>query len=67
MSTSRPPETRRPVFHPLRVKDISQLTDDAVAITFDVPAELVEDYEFVQGQHLTVRTSLAGDDVRRSY
>jgi ring-1,2-phenylacetyl-CoA epoxidase subunit PaaE len=59
--------TRRPVFHPLKVSDISTLTDDAVCIGFAVPPELADDYDFVQGQHLTLRTSLAGDDVRRSY
>lgn len=58
---------RRPVFHPLRVSDVTPLTDDAVTITFEVPPELAGGYDFVQGQHLTIRTSLAGDDVRRSY
>ncbi len=58
---------RRPTFHPLRVSEVTPLTDDSVAITFDVPPELADDYDFVQGQHVTVRTSLAGDDVRRSY
>lgn len=52
------------VFHPLRVARIEELTDDAVAITFDVPAELRDDYAFVAGQHLSIR---GGDDVRRSY
>ncbi len=58
---------RKAVFHRLQVGEITPLTDDAVCIAFDVPAELAEDYDFVQGQHLTVRTSMAGDDVRRSY
>ena len=49
------------------MSDISTLTDDAVCISFAVPPELADDYDFVQGQHLTLRTSLAGDDVRRSY
>jgi ring-1,2-phenylacetyl-CoA epoxidase subunit PaaE len=55
------------VFHPLTIAAIEPLTDDAVAITFDVPADLREDYAFTQGQHVTVRTELAGDDVRRNY
>ena len=58
---------RHAVFHPLRVADVERLTDDAVAVTFDVPAELADHYRFVQGQHITVRTDLAGDDVRRNY
>lgn len=55
------------VFHPLTVAAIEPLTDDSVAITFDVPAELRDDYAFIQGQHITVRTQLADDDVRRNY
>jgi ring-1,2-phenylacetyl-CoA epoxidase subunit PaaE len=50
--------------HELRVAAIDELTDDAVAITFDVPPELREDYEFVHGQHVSVR---GADDVRRSF
>jgi ring-1,2-phenylacetyl-CoA epoxidase subunit PaaE len=59
--------SRHAVFHPLRVMRAEPLTDDAVALTFEVPEELLEDYRFVQGQHLTLRTKLAGDDVRRNY
>ena len=55
------------VFHPLTIAAIEPLTEDAVAITFDVPDELRSDYAFTQGQHVTIRTELAGDDVRRNY
>lgn len=58
---------RRGVFHALRVCAVTALTDDAVCIEFDVPPELTSDYDFIQGQHVTILTSLAGDDVRRSY
>ena len=51
-------------FHSLRVARVDPLTDDAVAITFDVPDDLREAYAFTPGQHLTIR----GDDgERRSY
>ena len=33
---------RRPQFHPLTVARVERLTDDAVAVTFDVPEELSE-------------------------
>ncbi|MEV6412783.1 1,2-phenylacetyl-CoA epoxidase subunit PaaE [Kribbella sp. NPDC051718] len=56
---------RRASFHPLKVSAIDEITDDSVAITFDVPAELAAEYEFAAGQHLTVRRT--GDDIRRSY
>jgi ring-1,2-phenylacetyl-CoA epoxidase subunit PaaE len=58
---------RHAVFHPLTVQAVEPLTDDAVAITFDVPAELKDEYDFTAGQHLNIRTSHAGDDTRRSY
>jgi ring-1,2-phenylacetyl-CoA epoxidase subunit PaaE len=54
----------RPKFHPLRVANVEQLTDDSVAISFGVPPELADEYRFVHGQHLTIR----GDDgERRSF
>ena len=59
--------TSHAVFHPLTVASIEPVTEDSVAITFAVPEELRDDYAFVQGQHLTIRTELAGDDVRRNY
>src|SRR5664279_4985864 len=59
--------TQHAVFHPLAVAAIDPLTDDSVAVTFDVPGALRGDYAWTQGQHLTVRTELAGDDVRRNY
>jgi ring-1,2-phenylacetyl-CoA epoxidase subunit PaaE len=59
--------SRHGAFHELRVAGVTPLTEDSVCISFDVPPELAGDYDFIQGQHVTVRTSLAGDDVRRSY
>jgi ring-1,2-phenylacetyl-CoA epoxidase subunit PaaE len=55
------------VFHPLPIADIEPLTDDSIAVTFDVPDDLRDDYAFTHGQHITIRTELAGDDVRRNY
>jgi ring-1,2-phenylacetyl-CoA epoxidase subunit PaaE len=61
------PAPHKAVFHTLRVGDVTPLTDDSVCISFEVPTQLRDDYDFVQGQHLTIRTPRAGDDVRRSY
>ncbi len=58
---------RHAVFHSLTVSNVKELLDDAVCIDFEVPPDLAADYDFIQGQHLTIRTSLAGDDVRRTY
>ena len=63
------PVRRRPQFHPLPVTAIDRLTDDAIAITFTVPADLRDTFAFQAGQHLTVRRidPSSGEDVRRSY
>lgn len=54
-------------FHPLRVAAVDSLTDDAVALTFDVPAHLSKRFRFLPGQHVTLRAQIGGRDVRRSY
>ncbi len=53
--------------HPLRVRRIERLTEDAVAIAFDVPEALREAYRFHAGQHVIVLHNHRGDVVRRSY
>ncbi len=54
-------------FHALRVAHVARETRDAVALTFEVPAQLKEAFRFVQGQHLTLRAEIGGEDLRRSY
>ena len=54
-------------FQTLRVAAVERLCDDAVAVTFDVPAELAAAYAFRPGQSLTVRRPSDDTDERRSY
>jgi ring-1,2-phenylacetyl-CoA epoxidase subunit PaaE len=54
-------------FHRLPVANVERETRDAVAITFAVPEALAEPFRFAAGQHLTLRTDIGGEDVRRSY
>lgn len=54
-------------FHPLTVARVDRLTDDATAITFDVPAEFAELFAFRAGQSLTLRRVVDGVEHRRSY
>lgn len=54
-------------FHPLRVAAVDRLTDDSVALTFEVPTDLTEVFRFRPGQHLTLRHVLEGQDLRRTY
>jgi ring-1,2-phenylacetyl-CoA epoxidase subunit PaaE len=63
-------ETARSVrrqFHELTVVKVDGLCDDAVAVTFEVPPELVGEYAFRPGQSLTLRRIVDGRDERRSY
>jgi ring-1,2-phenylacetyl-CoA epoxidase subunit PaaE len=54
-------------FHPLRVREVERLTDDAVAVTFEVPPELHDAFRHVPGQHVTLRREVDGVEVRRTY
>ncbi|WP_017538811.1 1,2-phenylacetyl-CoA epoxidase subunit PaaE [Nocardiopsis halophila] len=58
---------RRAAFRTLTVSAVERLTDDAVAVTLDVPPEHAEEFRFVQGQHLTVRRPGGAEEVRRTY
>jgi ring-1,2-phenylacetyl-CoA epoxidase subunit PaaE len=54
-------------FYPLTVAQVKHETRDAIAVTFAVPAELKDSFKYQQGQHLTLRAMIGGEDVRRSY
>jgi len=54
-------------FHPLTVIKVKHETRDAVCVTFAVPPELKDTFAYRQGQYLTLRTTIDGEDVRRSY
>ena len=54
-------------FHPLRIADVRREIDDAVSLRFELPDALREAFRFTPGQHLTLRTDLDGEDLRRNY
>ena len=54
-------------FHALRVKDVVAETADANSIRFEIPPELRDRFIFKAGQHLTLRTTIHGEEVRRNY
>ena len=54
-------------FHSLTVAKVEPETRDAVTITFAVPQALQDAYRFRPGQHLTLKTKLDGDELRRCY
>jgi ring-1,2-phenylacetyl-CoA epoxidase subunit PaaE len=54
-------------FHRLTVKEVKKETPDCVSVLFDIPAELKNNFQFSQGQSLTMRATINGEEVRRTY
>ena len=54
-------------FYNIKVADIYKETKDTVVITFDIPEDLKPTFKFKQGQHLTLRKEINGEDIRRNY
>lgn len=54
-------------FHSIEIEDVFKDTDDCVVITFKIPKELHNEFDFVQGQYLTLKKEINGEELRRSY
>ena len=54
-------------FHSLTIKEIKKETQNAVSIVFDIPAELQNEFQFIAGQYITIKKTIAGEELRRAY
>jgi ring-1,2-phenylacetyl-CoA epoxidase subunit PaaE len=54
-------------FHSLRVSKIKKETPDCVSVSFDIPENLATVFEFREGQNITIKKSIGGEELRRSY
>jgi ring-1,2-phenylacetyl-CoA epoxidase subunit PaaE len=54
-------------FQKLTVSDIRKETADCVSIAFTVPDDLTSQFQFKEGQYITLRSNINGEDIRRSY
>ncbi len=54
-------------FHKLAIRDIGRPTRDSVIITFEIPEELKTEFQYLAGQYLTIRHTIGGESLRRSY
>ena len=54
-------------FHALKIQKIDRITDKSVALTFDVPDHLKEEFRYKAGQYITLKTTIEGHEVRRDY
>lgn len=59
--------SRTPQFHTLRVAHIESQTAQGMALSLQVPPELLDQYAFHAGQFVTLRFDLMGQDIRRAY
>ncbi|MEY2952295.1 MAG: hypothetical protein RLZZ401_382 [Pseudomonadota bacterium] len=59
--------TPAPRFHELRVARINPEAAGAVSIALAIPPGLRETFAFAPGQFLTLRATVGGQDIRRSY
>lgn len=53
--------------YPLKVKKINKLTKDAVSIFFEVPEDLKSIFRYHQGQFLSLKLLINGEEYRREY
>jgi ring-1,2-phenylacetyl-CoA epoxidase subunit PaaE len=54
-------------FRSLTIKDIRKETPDCISVSFHIPPEWKEEFDFKAGQNITIRTPFAGEELRRSY
>jgi ring-1,2-phenylacetyl-CoA epoxidase subunit PaaE len=54
-------------FEQLTVREVRRETNDCVSIAFEVPENLKASFQFIQGQYITLKTKISGEEVRRSY
>jgi ring-1,2-phenylacetyl-CoA epoxidase subunit PaaE len=56
-----------PHFNTLTIAEIRRETSDAASLMFAVPDNLAAAYRYLPGQYLTLRATIDGEDIRRSY
>lgn len=54
-------------FHKLKVREVRKETNDTVSVALEVPSDLLETFQYTQGQYLTFRIFQEGEEIRRSY
>lgn len=54
-------------FHIASISDVRKETDDTVSVAILIPENERGEFNFIQGQYLTFRTIIDGEDIRRTY
>lgn len=67
MALEPAPQRKRASFHSLTVREVRRLTEDSIEVTFEVPVEFADHYDYEPGQYVALRMELNGRELRRSY
>ncbi|MFC0603391.1 FAD-binding oxidoreductase [Winogradskyella pulchriflava] len=54
-------------FHTLNIKSVEKVTNQSVAISFEIPENLKSTFSFKAGQYITLKTKINGEEIRRDY
>ncbi len=54
-------------FRPLKISDIRNETADCISVSFQIPEEWKEEFKYYAGQNITLRSTIEGNEIRRSY
>lgn len=54
-------------FHSLKIKEVKRETPECVSLVFEIPESLKEQFNFLPGQYLTLKTTIDNQEIRRSY
>lgn len=54
-------------FHPLMIKEVKKESLDCVSVVFEIPPRLMDDFQFIQGQNITLKAIINGEELRRCY
>lgn len=54
-------------FHSLTIKDIRRETPNAVSIAFEIPENLKNEYKFIAGQYINIKSVYNGEEYRKAY
>lgn len=54
-------------FEKVQIKEVRKETEDCVSVLFDIPENVKESFQYLPGQHITLRKKINDEDIRRSY
>jgi len=54
-------------FHSVKIDRVAAETEHAVRVRFDIPTDVRDKFNFVQGQYVTLKSRIDGEELQRSY